>query len=278
MIGYKVFTHDLCSPIQGGSPVWDGTLPHELPMVKLDESQEECSYGWNFTRDIKTGLLIAGLWPNGRPSRVFSVIPTGTIIEREDKIRSDKLTIVFEVKEEDINTAVYDFSVIFGDHRKHMTESQIAWRRALSRPHHDPAKIEECLAETLRARGLNWNLKRFDTVQNVWHVWNTWNAWDAPSAWNAWHIRDTWRVWDIWRTLDALGNWNAWNVWDTQTVRDTLTLVMIEFLILKKQVIIESDHLVESIRSAYENGLETVMPTGPNELGWSDKLGDGDGF
>lgn len=33
MTYYKIFTHDLCAPIQGGPPIWDGSLPYDLPPV-----------------------------------------------------------------------------------------------------------------------------------------------------------------------------------------------------------------------------------------------------
>lgn len=36
MTGYKVFTHDYRSPVQGGDPVWDGTVPYVLPATPLD--------------------------------------------------------------------------------------------------------------------------------------------------------------------------------------------------------------------------------------------------
>ena len=94
MKGFKIFTHDLRPPIQGGAPVWNGKLPFEFPTVELDESTDECGAGWNFVKDIKTGLKIARLWPTGRPSRVFSVEATGKVVERCDKIRTDKLTVL----------------------------------------------------------------------------------------------------------------------------------------------------------------------------------------
>ena len=102
MKGFKVFTDDLRPPVQGGDPVWNGETPFELPSVKLDKSSSSCAAGWNFVKEVKTGLLIAGLWPNGRPSRVFSVEATGKIIERYDKIRTDKLTVLDELGDEEI--------------------------------------------------------------------------------------------------------------------------------------------------------------------------------
>ena len=74
MKGFKVFTHDLRPPIQGGAPVWNGKLPFEFPTVELDESTDECGAGWNFVKDIKTGLKIAGLWaaknPGWEPAKI----------------------------------------------------------------------------------------------------------------------------------------------------------------------------------------------------------------
>lgn len=67
---YKIWTHDFCSPLQGGKPVWDGSMPFTLPTVKLDTGSEECSHGWNFVDDLAKGFEIAGMWPNGRPSCV----------------------------------------------------------------------------------------------------------------------------------------------------------------------------------------------------------------
>src|SRR5579863_3122125 len=82
---YKLWTHDFCSPIQGGKPVWDGSLPFTLPPVTLDISDVECGAGWNFTDNLAKGFKIAGLWPNGRPSLVSIVEPTDDMIQRKDK-------------------------------------------------------------------------------------------------------------------------------------------------------------------------------------------------
>lgn len=56
MTYYKILTHDFCSPLQGGDPLWDGkTLPYELPKVEVDSGSQECSYGWNFVDDNELG-------------------------------------------------------------------------------------------------------------------------------------------------------------------------------------------------------------------------------
>lgn len=106
LVGFKVFTHDLCSPIQGGSPIWDGSVPYELPQVPLDTSLEECASGWNYCSTSKQALLITGLWPNGKPSRVFTVKAMGRVIERGNKIRTDKLTVVSELSDDWIHDAI----------------------------------------------------------------------------------------------------------------------------------------------------------------------------
>src|SRR3989304_8323521 len=71
MRGWKVLTHDYRPPVQGGKPVGDGTAGAVTAKVQLDRSADECGRGWNFTRRPETALRIAGLWPDGRPSRVI---------------------------------------------------------------------------------------------------------------------------------------------------------------------------------------------------------------
>jgi hypothetical protein len=45
----------------------------------------------------------------------------------------------------------------------------------------------------------------------------------------------------------------------------------VEFIAKKKRINYEPDYLTRGIREAYKNGLEIAVPTGPDELGWSDK-------
>ena len=55
MTYWKLLTHDFRPPVQQGEPVWDGlTLPFQLPTVRLDASDVECSFGWNFVEDLAT--------------------------------------------------------------------------------------------------------------------------------------------------------------------------------------------------------------------------------
>ena len=67
--------------------IFDGTYPYQLPSVDLDTSDAECSYGWNFVRDIETGFKIVGMWRTGRPNAVISVEADLDAIERGTKCR-----------------------------------------------------------------------------------------------------------------------------------------------------------------------------------------------
>ena len=184
MRGYKVLTHDLRPPVQGGEPLWNGdTLPLVLPKRKLDTGSAECAAGWNYCKDLDTAFQIAGLWPFGRPSRAFLVEPTGKYVERGDKCRAEALGILRPASQREVNAAIRKLSEPFGDHAERMARSQIAWRRALARPKQDEAKVEAGLRRALRARGLDWPLRRYGV---------------------AWAARDAWAAGDAWAARDAL--------------------------------------------------------------------------
>jgi hypothetical protein len=165
MEGYKVFTHDLRPPIQGGDPVWNGQTPFELPRVDVDSTNSDCGSGWNFCREAHTALRIAGLWPNGRPSRLFRV-SAEDCVERGDKCRSSQLTIVEEIT--DLKPAIVDMSSPFSDLAEEMAMEQLAWREALSRPMKDISAIKSGLQTALTSRGLaNWTIKQYPTARDA---------------------------------------------------------------------------------------------------------------
>jgi hypothetical protein len=254
--GFKAFTHDLCSPIQGGDPIWDGSLPYILPKVEVDISDEECGAGWNFTKELKTALKITGFWPNGRPSRVFRVETNEEVFERGNKCRTSCLSIVSEVSEEEINEAILNFSSVFAPFSKEMFEEQIKWRKALSRQNKDLTKVEEGLKEALKIRGLSsWKLKQYSTIEKAWDTRYAWSSWDARSAQkarSAWEASDAWdaradrEAWDAWSAWSASAAWDAWSAWEAS---DALTVYF-----ASKQGWIKSDSnlLTHGIRSAYE--------------------------
>ena len=249
MKGFKFFTHDLRSPLQGGEPVWDGKTPFELPKTKLDISGSDCGEGWNFVEDIQTGLPIVGLWPNGRPSRIFEVAALGAVVKRSNKIRTDRLMVLKETSDSKINKAIGIFSKKhFGTFAKEMTKEQIKWRLALSRPMLHEEKVEENLREVLDVRGLkDWKLKKDEAARDAR------DARDARAAWDAWAARAAW---------DARAAWAAWDAWDAWDA------LLVFYTSKNKWIKYEPDYLTRGIREAYMNGLEIAIPTGPKELGW----------
>ena len=253
--GYKVFTHDLRPPVRGGDPVWDGVLPHALAPVTCDDGPDECAAGWNFSRFPQTALQIAGLWPNGRPSRIF-VVTAEQFIERSDKCRSASLTIVREFAESEVQSAIEELSRPFGQFAAEMVREQMAWRAALARPQRDEAAVERGLDEALAARGLGWKLKRFDSVEAARAAWAAWAAWDAWDARDAWAARAAWAAWDA---RDARDAWAAWDARDACTVH---------FAARKGWTKDDPALLTVGLRDAYTAGLAIAVPTGPDELGW----------
>lgn len=234
---WKVLTYDFCPPLQGGSPLCDGTTwPVKLPTVPLDRSGSKCGVagGWHFCRNIETALKIGGMWPTGRPSAVVAVDPHGDVIERGDKCRAASLTLVRLATEDEVAQAIHRFSAVFAPHGGVMAAEQISWRSALARPDHDPACVERQLQIALDARGLSgWSLRRFETQQ-------------AERAWEAWAARAA------------------------RAAQEALTY---KFAALQHWLETDADLLTIGIRDAYSYGLEIALPSGPTELGWAMKGG-----
>ena len=105
--GFKIFTHDFRPPIQGGDPIWDGGTPFSLPTVSCDDSDRECSNGWNYVADLAIGFKIAGIWPTGRPSSCF-VVEAENGIERGDKRRAASLHILRACTQQEIEEGIDD--------------------------------------------------------------------------------------------------------------------------------------------------------------------------
>lgn len=195
MKAYKVLTHDLRPPVQGGEPVLptECVLPYQLPPVAVDTSSNDCAPGWNACAEAHTALRIAGLWPNGRPSRLFVVnAADADVLTRGDKLRAPTWLVERECSEEEIGALVRRLSEVFGEHADEMVTEQMAWRRALARPRFDPEAVERNLLTALKSRGLSWQPKRYNTA---------WDARTARIAWNARNVknaRNAWDAWDAW--------------------------------------------------------------------------------
>jgi len=167
--GWKVTTHDLRPPVRVGEPIWDGTTPFTLPYTKLDTGPNECAAGWNFCEHAHQALQIGGLWPDGRPSRLWLVDSgLGQVVAVNDKRRSASLTILREATDVEVAEAIRELSRPFGAHAQVMVMEQLAWRRALGRPLHDPELVQIGLRAALEQRGLDWELKQYESARAAW--------------------------------------------------------------------------------------------------------------
>ena len=276
--GWKVTTHDLRPPVQGGEPIWSGDAPHDLPRVECDQGNGECSRGWNFSQKPHTALRIAGLWPNGRPSRLWHVSANGEVVERGDKCRSPVLRIEREATDAEVKDAISELSKPFGEHAAEMVREQVLWREALARPRWNETEVRDALASTLGARGLDWTLKRFSGARGALAAWDASGARVALAAWDAWYVWAAWAVWatrdardagGAWGARDAGCAWDAWGVraaWDAKDARDAL---LVFFASRQGWIDAAPDALTIGLRDAYRSGLAIALPTGPNELGWA---------
>ena len=272
--GYKLFTHDFRSPLQGGNTIWDGSVPFELPKVQLDRSGSECGAGWNYCESIEQAWKIAGMWSVGRPNVAVQVQASDDAIEQGNKRRCSQLNIVKRCDESELRAALNRFSIIFGDHAQTMADSQWEWMLALARPRHNVRDVERGLRAALKTRGLDWKLNRFDNARDArdaraaWAARDAraaWAAWDARAAWDAWAAWDARAAWDAWAARAAWDAWAARAAWDARDARAACT---IQYAVLQGWIDNDSLLLTIGIRDAYIAGLEIVIPTGPKELGW----------
>lgn len=284
-IGWKIFTHDRCSPIQRETPLWTGNdFPVKLKTVRLDTGPEECAPGWHYCADIPTAWRLAGMWPTSRPARIVQVAASSDAIRRGDKRRASGLTLLREATSDEIAQAMHEFSGVFGEHAQRMAIEQLAWLQALARPHASPARVEAALAKTLMARELPWKLKRFDTAQAAQAAWAAWAAqvgWAAKAAWAAWVAKAAGAAWaaqaagtvrvaqDAWVAQVAQAAGAAWVAQDALGAQAAWDALVHCYAASCGWIETPADRYTIGIREAYEQGLELVIPTGTKELGWS---------
>ena len=251
MKAYKVFTRDLRSPLRGGEPVWGGKTPFKLPSVKVDRGNE-CASGWNACEKMSNALRIAGLWPNGKTSRVF-LVDSGRrrVVSRGDKCRAASWTIERELSEDEIRKGVLDLSRGFGKFADEICDEQMLWREALARPLSEKEAVVAGLNKALSFRSLDWKLRVFDTPEA---------ARDARGAWAAWAA---WAAWDAWDAWDALAAWGA------RAARDARGAITVFYAAKNGWIDGDPHKLTIGIRDAYKNGLGIAVPIGNGELGWA---------
>lgn len=275
---YKAFTHDLRPPIQGGRPVWDGSLPYQLPTTRVDTSNSECGVGWNACLSTNDILKIVGLWPDGRPTRIFSVETDTQVYTRVNKTRATTWTITKEIT--DFEPIIRDFwkdkglnTILDG-----LVQEQLLWREALSRKTFNQEVVHESLNIALQIRNLSWTCKKYKSPVNVWEAWD---AQIIQTRWDQRASQDAWLGWLARRgevPHDAHGaSWADGDIWDEKDkravhdARDALTYYIASSM---NWVSRDPYFLTTGIRAAYSAGLALAVPIGPNELGWamSDEL------
>ena len=265
---WKVLTHDLRLPVQGGEPVFDGKLPYVLSPAAVDDSPADCAAGWNACASPETALRIAGIWPNGRPARLFHVETGAEVVGRGNKLRAAAWTITAEATEDEVRAAIRALSAPFGDLADEITEEQLAWRAALARPGHDAAAVEAGLRTALKTRRLSaWTTRSFACAEDAWAAWAAWAARDALAAGDARAARGAWDAWAAWAARDAWDAWDARDAWAARAAGDAWAAITAWYA--AKRGWVQTDPLTTGIRDAYTAGLGVAIPTGPDELGWA---------
>jgi hypothetical protein len=267
MEGYKVLTYDYRPPIQGGDAVWDGRRK-TLNKVQLDTSPDECAAGWNFCRHAHDALRIAGLWPDGYPSVLLRVRGGRDTIERGDKLRCSRLTILGVCSEDEVRESVYVMSQLFGVHADVMTDSQMKWRHALSRPYYDESAVEEGLHASLYVRGLReWKLRQFTTAREVRdRARDVRDTRATGAAWAAWAARAALDAGDAQAVRDA---WDAWDAWEAREAREARDALTVQFAAIAGWIDHNPMLQTEGLREAYEQGLAVAAPVARYTLGWA---------
>ncbi len=269
MIAYRVTTHDLRPPVQGGPPIWDGATPHDLPVVEVDTSDRDCAAGWNACATPEQAIRIAGEWPDGRPSRLWVCSSSA---EHPPLVRGDRFRAAsWRVEREAAEAEAYEARLRLyapmagGDLRVEEIVAEVeAWRAALARPRRDEAAVEAGLRAALEARGLGgWTLRRYPDARTTWAARATWAAWYTWAVWDTWAVLDIWDIWDTWDTWDA---WDARDAWDTW---DAWAALIVHVSARRGWAPNRPDLLTVGLRDAYASGLAVAVPTGPRELGWA---------
>lgn len=155
---YKVFTHDLRSPVVGGEPVWSGRLPYTLPRVPIARGNHFCGEGWAACRTPTAAIQFAGLFPNGRPARVFTGFVQGDYAESTDpmqpgvmKIRAETILLDTEMPLEPIIEELAE--ITWTKYTGTMISELFDWIAALKRPLHNEHIVGYALYEALKAQG-----------------------------------------------------------------------------------------------------------------------------
>lgn len=250
---YRVFSHDLASPTVGGAPIIVGQLPYRLPVIH--------EVGWHAGRTMAEAIQIGGLWRNGRPTRLFRVETDVEVIECGKKLCAKTWDVVEELS---IEPAIRELSSAFGDLADEMVREQLAWHTVPGRPCHDEHVVKEGLLAALAARGLDWELRRYETVNAIRISRDRWE--------DNWTVRDAYYAFEIWRSWDSLNlvareAWIDRGVWLDRGSWSPCS-ALITFYNEHKCGNGFPERLTVGIRSAYCHGLWVAVAIAGGVLGW----------
>ena len=275
MRGWKLFTHDLRSPLRRGDPVWDGSYPYTLPEVELNRCNAEYGPGWHFCETLVGAIRVVGFCPDGWSSRAIAVEPKGDVVQQSATYRCSSLTLLHEATVDEWRVAIVELSAPLGAHAEVIASEQLAWREALARPLRDEAAVDAGLREALAARGLEWQLHRYQDAMAARIASDgtvAVAAWDAAvksqaaarafqlamAAWNLWNPRNPWNPWNAWAAAS-----DVWFAWAAQAA------LTIQYAARMGWIACSPDRTTIGIRDAYRHGLAVALPCGPTELGWA---------
>jgi hypothetical protein len=286
MICYRATTHDLRSPIRGGKPIWDGSVPFRLPEVKCEYSSRQCAPGWYATQFPEEALIMASLWPDGFSARFWRVeAPDEIVVVREKKCRAPWWNIV---KEESIAVALVPIAQgilcqLAPDNlalRESLLIEMQAWHTALGRPTHDAARVKAGLRAALDARGLrSWSLQQYRSMPHVLSDNYTSGLRTAFDRWSWFYDNILEGV--VFSHQEEYLSCNhyllAWRLlaWrhHSPSIRcsgEDAKRALVHWLFAQLGwVDSPADLLARGLREAYHCGLAVVRPVDHNVLGWA---------
>jgi hypothetical protein len=212
-------------------------------MTFINNKRQNCLY-----LDSIEALETAGLWPNGIPIRLFSVQENSKVIE-----------------EINVECAIHNMSEKFGNISDIMAEKQIEWYHSLNRPNNNADTVMSCLEKCLQICELNWKIKRFHSIKNLWDKRIQWISNDKKSV----HLQ--WWFGSIIANLPKLDcpEWKVRSWSETGTIAfdakcAKLALTALFFTNIEYKL----ERFVTEMCQSYRNGLKMTIPTGQNELGF----------
>ena len=227
-----------------------------------------------------------GLWPGGRPSRLFSLVTDDPVERQGERAKAANWHVSETLRVNDALEAVTKNLIDFEDE---LVEAQLLWRQALDRPKEDAAAVEAGLRRAMEARGLKyWQLERARSAAFLRQQpvdgpsMYTWSSHAANRAWEAWEreadedpeyleaLKTAWQLWyrrDLWNSDEAFDGMDdvAPEVWDAWTA------MLVFYTAEQGWLDLPANSFTAGIQDAYTNGLALAKPSKQGVLQWAMK-------